>query len=473
MTIRPIPLDTWRSAIAEALWANTSATTLPAICVGLGLATGDKTEAGESKRTYVKTRIQVFKISELIKLAAAVLEEFEAPALRDLLTEATSQSVHRISTLTRREVLKLLVPLDPLFGELGLNQLNENLSVIAPPWDQPSEFAGVYRNIFKTFTDDVYQHYVNDPDWNNFELLEKCGALTCTQDRFFSLLNNLLDPIVRQGPEQESLAKALNEVLRHDGFGVIVTDQVSGRPVYGVRRLGSGVAGAVKNLIFASVGAKPELILRDAVSNDVEITKHEDKCLVYDQPISSAGLQWVTMAQWWMEREDLDDLKVARKAMGERLIRSVELTGSPGEYAIFRTYYEVFGPRLGDKLPALIPQVYLHYDPMTKAQRGEEKVLERQRMDFLLLLDSHVRVVIEVDGKQHYSEHEQASPKLYAAMAAEDRRLRLRGYELYRFGGAEFSDCQICVGKVTVGLKSKALVVEFFERLFHNHKVKP
>jgi very-short-patch-repair endonuclease len=58
-------------------------------------------------------------------------------------------------------------------------------------------------------------------------------------------------------------------------------------------------------------------------------------------------------------------------------------------------------------------------------------------MDFLLLLPGRQRVVIEVDGKQHYAEGDAASPRLYGEMVAEDRRLRLRGYEVYRFGGYE------------------------------------
>ena len=53
----------------------------------------------------------------------------------------------------------------------------------------------------------------------------------------------------------------------------------------------------------------------------------------------------------------------------------------------------------------------------------------RERMDFLLLLPRGVRIVLEVDGKQHYAEGDTASPKLYSEMVSEDRKLRLRGYE--------------------------------------------
>ena len=45
--------------------------------------------------------------------------------------------------------------------------------------------------------------------------------------------------------------------------------------------------------------------------------------------------------------------------------------------------------------------------------------------------------VIEVDGKQPYAAGELAEPRLYSEMVSEDRRQRLRGYVVYRFGGHE------------------------------------
>jgi very-short-patch-repair endonuclease len=60
-------------------------------------------------------------------------------------------------------------------------------------------------------------------------------------------------------------------------------------------------------------------------------------------------------------------------------------------------------------------------------------------MDFLILFPNRIHVVIEIDGKQHYSDHDgKASPKLYAEMVAADRELKLDGYEIFRFGGNEF-----------------------------------
>ena len=61
-------------------------------------------------------------------------------------------------------------------------------------------------------------------------------------------------------------------------------------------------------------------------------------------------------------------------------------------------------------------------------------------MDFLLLLSNSIRIVIEVDGKQHYSDENISSPKKYAEMVSLDRDLKLLGYEVYRFGGFELYD---------------------------------
>jgi very-short-patch-repair endonuclease len=79
-------------------------------------------------------------------------------------------------------------------------------------------------------------------------------------------------------------------------------------------------------------------------------------------------------------------------------------------------------------------------DPKTRKERhGQDSVLGRERMDFLLLLPRGARIVVEVDGQQHYAHGRTAAPELYSKMVAEDRALRLKGYEVYRFGGHELT----------------------------------
>ena len=149
--------------------------------------------------------------------------------------------------------------------------------------------------------------------------------------------------------------------------------------------------------------------------------------------------------------------RAGEESLYRRLIASL---GSEAEKVLFRSYYGTYRSAYGWDLPALLPQVYLHYDPYTARMRRDMKVLARQRMDFLLLFSPQERVVLEVDGQQHYSQDGRPSPRLYAEMAAADRELRLLGYEVFRFGGYELS-----------GSGSDAILQRFFDQLLMKHGV--
>lgn len=222
-----------------------------------------------------------------------------------------------------------------------------------------------------------------------------------------------------------------------------------------------GVSSEVKNLIFAANGPKHEIVFDDAIRNEIKIVKNQEYCLVYDRPLVEEGLLWEELVDWWRDQEDLHNLTRSEQChnLFDRL--KISLGDNHPENLLLDTYYSYFYEKLKEKLPALIPQVYLHYDPYTSKQLKGVKRLSRERMDFLLLLPYRKNIVIEIDGKQHYSENGKASPKLYAEMVAEDRRLRLAGYELYRFGGYEFCD----------GEKAKRTVENFFDDLFKLHSI--
>lgn len=128
----------------------------------------------------------------------------------------------------------------------------------------------------------------------------------------------------------------------------------------------------------------------------------------------------------------------------------------------FAEYFRQLRGALGDRLPALVPQVYLHYDPETVRRLAGRDGLVRQRMDFLLLLPNRQRIVLEVDGRQHFAARDgSASLDTYAVMVSADRDLRLAGYEVFRFGANE-----------VVGRRAAGLIGSFFMRLFELHGVR-
>jgi very-short-patch-repair endonuclease len=257
--------------------------------------------------------------------------------------------------------------------------------------------------------------------------------------RLLRFLAETLHPLVR--PEQvevRHLHAFYNSVLAHDGYELVQVGQISGAPLLAGRRIG----------------------------NDIQIVRNAENCLIYDRPLNPEGLTWADLVSWWRDRQSLptemSDLDAGRE-LCNRLWRSL---GSKPEHVLFHTHAQAYLLRENTpRCPALIPQVYLHYDPQTRRQRGgKDSVLGRERMDFLLLLPHSTRVVLEVDGQQHYADSMDAgapaSPYLYAKMAAEDRALRLKGYEVYRFGGHELTRNEASV---------TAMLQDFFKTLLAKH----
>lgn len=233
------------------------------------------------------------------------------------------------------------------------------------------------------------------------------------------------------------------------------------------QRFKNGPRGTFKNLIFAAVGPKPKIVLRDAVNNDVEIVQNADNCLVYSDPLPAHGLTWRQLVCWWQaDRMPSADERTAADALYRHLYRSLD---SLPEQTVLHTYCARYAEPDGFELPALIPQVYLHYDPYTRKSGAHSGALYRQRMDFLLLTPDRSRIVIEVDGAHHYGTKNKpdtkgrstytASPELYSEMVAEDRRLRLAGYEIYRFGGWELTRPN-----------GSQIISDFFTELLARHK---
>lgn len=50
------------------------------------------------------------------------------------------------------------------------------------------------------------------------------------------------------------------------------------------------------------------------------------------------------------------------------------------EKIFFRTYYNYYRHPVKKNIPALVPQVYLHYDPRSKYQRNGKVVYSHQRI---------------------------------------------------------------------------------------------
>lgn len=353
-----------------------------------------------------------------------------------------------ITELTRRNIIESLILHGEISGKLDLVSFLErtwNLS------DMPSTDSR-----FKSASGDIWQHMVNNDDWTEHYLFFSYLDINQLPEKcFLHFLEQIVHPIVRTPETQLEFVNIINSYLVHDAYRLEAVEQISGFPLYKVVASQGGVRTQVKNLIFASNGPKPEIVLADAINNDIRITKNAEYCLVFEDSIPSGGLSWPDLLQWWARTNTEQHHGEIENSLRQRLRDSL---ASEPERLLFDSYFQTMPLIMDQDLPALIPQVYLHYDPYTIRERNGQIQLPRQRMDFLLLLPGSRRVVIEVDGKQHYATGDTASPRLYAEMVAADRELKLMGYEVYRFGGYELQDGH-----------GRQVVENFFHKLFIQH----
>lgn len=410
---------------------------------GLEIPRGD----GFSKSQRIDAALDNLSEMEMAKLALKLAQGRGDVALDEAGRKVLEADEPPLTRITRRDVARVFG--DDLAGEADVLELVGRYFVISDPFEEV--FGGSGRSL----RNKIERHMVRNPgDWSVEFLFGEIGAFDCSRARFGALLQDTVHPLARSGEEQLRTVTALNKVLARDGYELAVDGDESGHPIYAFRPIVRGVEGRPKNLIFASRGPKPELGFADAINNDIVILSGEESCLVYDRPITAAnGLLWSELVTWWSEQGSGGDAV----SLGKRLQESL---ASDAERKIFATYFKTYRNSVADALPALLPQVYLHYDPAVVKMLRHRLPLIRQRMDFLLLLPGRQRVVIEVDGKHHFSEGEKPSLKIYSAMVSADRELRLAGYEVYRFGANEL-----------VGTGSEKVIQDFFDKLFRLHRV--
>lgn len=428
--------------IAETLKELCTQQEMPAVALEVaGLAIPAAAE-GATKRQQVLAALEDKSARDLGEIARRLGAHFNDFKLEEEGLAVLEEHEPPITELTRRDVAKCFG--DDLSGERDVRDLVRKLF--------PLHMLG-----HSSLERDIGRHMILNPgDWSVEYLFSTIDALTCSRNRFARLVEAALHPLSRRGPAQASLAKEVNKVVNRDGYELAIVGEESGYPVFCLQLVGRGVAGAPKNLIFASRGPKPEIGFSDAINNDIVILSNASSCLVYDRPIRRDGLLWSELVDWWRS-QGADLSPTPAQSLGMRLRAAL---ASDAETSLFETYFRLYKPRFGPRLPALVPQVYLHYDPAVVKHLSHRAPLPRQRMDFLLLLPNNQRIVIEVDGQHHFSHDGKPSLSQYGAMVSADRDLRLSGYEIYRFGANEL-----------VGHRSQSVIEKFFNRLWQMNKI--
>lgn len=128
-----------------------------------------------------------------------------------------------------------------IVDEMGARKINW-----AGRFDEPDFLSRLYNLEEMTSTDrrysnahgDIYQHRVNNLDWEDDWVFYdgRFGLLKGDDETFLKFLAETVHPALRR-PAQEvaDLVAMYNEHLRHDGYELVETSQISGRPVFSGR----------------------------------------------------------------------------------------------------------------------------------------------------------------------------------------------------------------------------------------------
>ncbi len=410
-----------------------------------------ESEYPPSKAQRVAGVLRVLPDAEVPRVAEQLLREADylAPgtriAVQDLLWAGQGPV---IVERTRRELA------DDLDIEDLAVDADRLLKVLARWWDIDSGDAleGWIGNS-PTLRTEVRQHVFRNSDWSASELFDRLGAYEAVDRRFAGFLQDLVShQAVIHETNQRRIVAALTPHLNRIHLDLREEGTENGYPVFRLVPTGTPAARTPKSIVFAST-RKPDLRVSSVVDNEIEIVNNGSDVLVYDQPIGSDGLRWRDLHAWWQRHHPEQDTDTAKNALYRRLRLSLP-ENSPPQQILFQLYHEIHRGHIYD-LPALLPEVWLHWDHRTVAQRGVRALLG-QRMDFLLLRGRY-RIVLEVDGATHYTDRDgNPSPAEYARNTRMDRSLRLRGYEVFRFGASELRSPE----------QAAPLLTNFFEELF-------
>ncbi|MES0036059.1 abortive infection family protein [Mesorhizobium sp. M0046] len=209
--------------------ADFSANDVPALCNRLGLGDGDREESFKSKYKYAERRLLKKSRADLLPVARRLFEESESYGLSEALARIEEVNATTISELTRRRILAVFDK-RPLSTEM---QEIEFLRRVWPTTKMPSASYGAGSG--KSFDDDLFNALVRNNDWDNRDIFDAAGLLSCSQHQFFRFLEEVSSPLAQSPEAQSEIVGVINDHLRHDGYRLTAIRKLSGSPVYQVQ----------------------------------------------------------------------------------------------------------------------------------------------------------------------------------------------------------------------------------------------
>lgn len=220
--------------VVISILASAKAYDVPVLCVRFKLETGSEAEAFSSKHKYVQKRLAIVDAPRLISIARELLGESDNYALSEIVAKYDELGGAEISELTRKRLVDIFEGA-PLCTEIQDLQFLKRIWPLAEmtPVNDPSHYG-------RSMEEALVQHTIRNDDWSNRDLFEALGFSNCSRNKIFHFLAEVTSPLAQSSARQFTLAAAINEKLKHDGYTLATDGKISGSPQYSVKILNAG-----------------------------------------------------------------------------------------------------------------------------------------------------------------------------------------------------------------------------------------
>ncbi|MFE9687855.1 hypothetical protein [Streptomyces sp. NPDC006285] len=361
---------------------------IPALCRALGMPAppprvDPQTQTDNSKHTRLKLSLEALPDAQLPTVARAVLAHRPLSAsqrnrLQDLLWQDTACAV--IPVRTRRELAAACCLED------HFRYSDSFMDLLTSLWVLDDDGTGGFGGPERTLAAEIARHVIRFRDWDAERLFEELGCFTAPHSRFGRFLEGLASPTtLPDEPAQRRFVAMANERLRPIGAQLEEVGEEEGYPLFELVATDQPGARRPRQVVFAT-RRKPDIRISSVLDGELEIldkAEHDDDVLVYDRVVGNEGLRWRDLMDWWQTKHSIHDTGQAKQTLLHRMRVSVpeEATGQDN---LGNLYYDLYKDDL-DERPALLPEVWLHWDHQTIGQR-RDRAQHSIRMDYLMLL---------------------------------------------------------------------------------------
>jgi len=141
--------------------------------------------------------------------------------------------MNRISEISRQNIFDF-IQVEEIFWSGKMDEI-EFLSRIFDLSQMPSTDSR-----FEDCGGDIWQHRINNYDWeDNWIYYDgRFNLLRCDDSVFLQFLCEMLHPLIRRDTSEVSkLQQIFNDILKNDGFEIVVKTKISGKPIFAARNI--------------------------------------------------------------------------------------------------------------------------------------------------------------------------------------------------------------------------------------------